>query len=524
MKATSIDQGRFEPTVFGAVRRYWMMVLVIALLTAAAAVGYTLVATEIYRADATVTVPQPLLSEGEASEQYLDSQVLLLKSQDVADRATRIANAELKGNVLSPRDFSAERKSLKITPPEVANPGSYGASIVAVSFTWSNARVAQVSTNAVLQAFDDARVDAITAQGEATVAGIEKAIGDARTRGQIKDLENQRTQTLVNQQVDLARHPTVMWAAEPQLPINANSKRSGAIGLIAGTVLGAGLAYARATRRRCLDDRLDPAAIYDAPLIGEIPAPWADRKHSNWIASADMLPMAADPKSPVAEAFRFAAGWVERIRAASGNQLVVAFVSTDRGAARTSAVANLALAAAESGTSVLAVDADSAEGGLTALLLPGSPPADGFEQVLTGERSVSDCVEVSPLNQHLTVLGSGPAATVRTTGAAYSKAVEGLFGKAKASFDLVLIDSPALLRVADATEIVDNSDAAIIVIGSDESVRDHITMVERLNLVESEVVGYIYRGARRGAWFSRRPRDGGSARIASPEWTFVPSS
>ena len=37
----------------------------------------------------------------------------------------------------------------------------------------------------MLQAFDDARAAAITAQGEATVAGIEKAIEDARTRGQL---------------------------------------------------------------------------------------------------------------------------------------------------------------------------------------------------------------------------------------------------------------------------------------------------------------------------------------------------
>ena len=267
-----VEEGRFEPTVVGAVRRYWLMVGVIALLTTASAVGYTLVVPEVYRADATATVPQTLLSQEEASDQYLDSQVLLLQSQEVADRAARIANAALNENVLSPRDFSGEGKFLEIKAPEGASPGSYGASIVAVSFTWPSARVAQIGTNAVLQAFDDVRAAAIKAQGEAIVAGIEKAIDDARTEGQRKDLLKQRTQTLVNQQIDLARHPTVAWAAEPQVPINGNSQRSGAIGLVIGTVLGAGLAYARASRRRCLDDRLEPAAIYEAPLIGEIPA------------------------------------------------------------------------------------------------------------------------------------------------------------------------------------------------------------------------------------------------------------
>jgi Mrp family chromosome partitioning ATPase/capsular polysaccharide biosynthesis protein len=599
MKATSIEDGRFEPTVVGAVRRYRIMVLVIAALTAASAVGYTLVVPEVYLAQATVTVPQTSLSEEEASDQYLDSQVLLLKSQEVADRAARIANATLNQNVLSARDLSGEGKSLEIKAPEGASPGSYGASIVTVSFTWPSSRVAQVGANAVLQAFDDVRAAAITAQGEAIVAGIEKAIHDARTEGQRKVLLNQRTQALVNQQIDLARHPTVAWAAEPQVPINGNSKRSGAIGLVIGTILGAGLAYARASRRRCFEDRFEPATIYDAPLIGEIPARRAGRSPSladvdekaanritrqmatflakvpvfaigfavvyfavpgeawpleangrnlllgtcfgltllfvgirvvqgarkNWTAAADLLPMAANPQSPVAEAFRFTAGSVERIRAMHSNRLIVAFVSTETGAARSSVVANVALAVAESGTSVLAVDADSAHGGLTALLLPGSPPADGFEQVLAGQRPVSDCIRPSPLNQGLSVLGSGPAPTKRTTGAAHSKAVKKMIAQARASFDLVLIDSPALLRVADAAELVDNSDAAIVVLGPDEPVRDHITMAERLDLVKSKVVGYIYRRARRGPRLARHLRYRGSARVAHrTELPVVPSS
>ena len=527
MKGTGIDQGRFEPTVFGAVRRYWMMVLVIVLLTAAAAVGHSLVVRQVYTASATVTVPQTSQSLDDASDQYLDSQVLLLQSQVVADRAARIANAELNANVLSLDDFRGDNQSLKITPPEGANPGSYGSSLVRLSFTWPNARVAQAGANAVLEAFEDVRVATINAEAEASVAGIEKAMADVRTRSERQDLMNQRTQTLVNHQLDLARRPTIAWAAQPQLPINGNSRIAGAIGLMIGTVLGAGLAYARALRRRSLGDRFDPAAIYYAPLIVEIPSTSAGRKLSSRTATAASLPLTADPQSPLAETLRFAAGYVERILAARSNRLAVAFVSTDTGGARSSVVANLALAVAESGTPVLAVDADYTEGSLTSLLLPGSPPADGFAQVLAGQRSVDDGVQPSPLNERLSVLGSGPAETVRTTGAAYSRAVDELIGKAKAAFDLVLIDSPALLRVADGTELVANSDAAIIVIGSDERVRDHITMAERLDLIKSEVIGYIYQRERRGLRHRRHPRDRSSAPIARqtespdvPSWSW----
>ncbi len=519
MFATEIEQGRFEPTVFGAVRRYWVMVLVIAVLTAGAAVGYSLVQPEVFRAYATVTVPQSTLADGESRDQYFDSQVLLLQSQEVADRAARIANAALNENVLSLRDFAGDGASLEITPPEGGTPGGFGSSLVALTFTWPNSNVAQTGVNAVLQAFDDVRSAAIAAQGTADIAAVERTLRDARAKGQVTDLQNQRTKTLVDLQLALANHPTVAWAPEPQVPINGNSKRSGAIGLLAGFVLGAALAYLRASRRRCLDGRSDPLAIYDAPLLADIPPAGKKGIRAGLTTGADPLPIAADPQSQAAEAFRFAAGRVERIRAAHDDRLAVVFVSADTGTRRSTVVANVALAIAESGTPVLAVDADTTEGGLTDLLLPGSPPADGFEQVVAGCRPMSECIELSPLNPDVTVLRAGHARVKRITGQAYAEAVEKVIAEAKASYQLVLIDSPALLKVANAVELVQDADAAVIVLGPGEAVQDHVTMVERLDEVESDLVGYVYQQAGRGPRFLHRQRERIAALAARPRRT-----
>jgi Mrp family chromosome partitioning ATPase len=502
MGAISVKD-RFEPTVVGAVRRYWMMVLMVALLTAAAAVSFSMVVPEVYRAHATVTVPPMSLSGGEDSSQYLESQVLLLQSPEVADRAARIANGMLNEEVLSASDFAVDAQSLEITPPEGTSPGSYGSGIITVSFTWPDRRVAQAGTNAVLQAFDDARMATITAEAEATVAGIETAIRDARTRGQLKDLVNQRTETLVKQQVDLARHPTVVWATEPQQAVNGNSKRSGAIGLVVGTILGAGLAYALAIRRRPVPDSLSAVEIYDAPLLCEVGA----RKLPVSIWRAEPLPVVAEPQSARAEAFRFAARSVEQTRVALTAPLVVAFVSTRSGSDRSPALANLALASAESGTSVLAVDADPSSGALTDLLLADSAITDGFAQVLNGTRAVSDCIQSSPLNWNLAVLGCGEPCRTRRTGVAYRLAVEELIGKAKASFDLVLIESPALLHVADAAELVSRCDAAVVLVGEDDPVRDHILTAEHLQRVGIDVLGYIYDRSRATHSFAGLAKD-----------------
>jgi Mrp family chromosome partitioning ATPase len=395
---------------------------------------------------------------------------------------------------------------LEITPPEGGTQGGFGSTIIGLTFTWPNSKVAAAGVNAVLQAFDDARAAAIAAQGVADVAAVEQAIRDARTNGQLADLQKQRTQTLVTLQLDLATHPTVDRASAPQVPINGNSKRSAAIGLLAGLVLGAVIAYLRAGRRRCVDDRLDPLAIYDVPLIGEIPPAGKRRMLTGLSADADPLPMAVDPQSPAAEAFRFAAGSVERIRAGRDDSLAVVFVSADSTAERSTVVANVALAVAESGTPVLAVDADATEGILTGLLLPGSPPADGFEQVVAGCRPVSECIEVSPLNADITVLRAGSARVQRITGLAYAEAVQKVIAEAKSSFELVLIDSPGLLTMANAVELVQDSDATVVVLGPGEPVRDHVSMVERLDGVESDLVGYVYRQSGSGPKFVRRLR------------------
>ena len=67
---------------FGAVRRYWVMVLAVAVAGMVEAEGYSLSQAKVYRAYASVTVPSPVSLRNQQAEpaQYLDSQVLLLES------------------------------------------------------------------------------------------------------------------------------------------------------------------------------------------------------------------------------------------------------------------------------------------------------------------------------------------------------------------------------------------------------------------------------------------------------------
>lgn len=246
--AADVDPPRSEPTVFGAIRQYRVLVLAMAILCMVAAVAYSLHQPKIYQVEANVTVPLPASSQPTADPgQYLDSQVLLLQSQGVAEKAAAIANRELGSNVLAASDFYGNHSSMAVVPPTTATPGGYGASIVAVSFEGASPQIAQVGLNAVLQAFDEAVSDAIRAQANATIAGIDTAINESTSPAQTATLETQRTQTVINEQTDLAQTPTA--AVGPTIRANGHWALDGAIGLVAGILVGTALAYVLALRR-----------------------------------------------------------------------------------------------------------------------------------------------------------------------------------------------------------------------------------------------------------------------------------
>ena len=321
-----------------------------------------------------------------------------------------------------------------------------------------------------------ARSAAITAQANATITGIDQALAQTSDKPQQQALLAERAQVVANEHLDLAAHPTLGWAVQPTAPLNGGLKRTAGIGLVIGLVLGGALAYARASRRRGVASREDAAVIYGVPLLGEFPAFEAGNKAlSNQDVASDLLPVITDPHSAAAEAFRFAAGSIEQVRAVRGARLSLVFVSPGAGGGKSIVVANLAFALAGGGTRVLVIDADPAGRGLTTRLLRGTWPDGGLEEILADGLALADCMQPSPFNAEVGVLGCGPGPPL-VTGAARAAAADALLAAAKADFDLVLIDGPALLRTAGAAELIRACDAAITVVSPDEPVRDHAEM------------------------------------------------
>jgi hypothetical protein len=68
----------------------------------------------------------------------------------------------------------------------------------------------------------------------------------------------------------------------------------------------------------------------------------------------------------------------------------------------------------------------------------------------------------------------------------------------------VLIDTPALLQVADATELVSAADAAIIVVNPSDRIAEHLELADRLKPLVPGVAGYLYNRAPARSYVARR--------------------
>jgi Mrp family chromosome partitioning ATPase len=534
--------------VLSALGRYWKLVAVLGLVGALAGLGASKVLTKTYKATVTLAVPadvsEDLLASGGPSISvgtYQANQVALLQSPAVAERAAAIVNTTEHGHVLGAQDlidnvqvFSASSAGGTSSPG--ATPALAGGSgfLQAVSFTWTGSRVATEGATAVVTAYGQVRAQSLRSQASSAVAGINSSIAQVNEQlalvgYSIGVLEGQdqaalaasssgRTvaaappdaavQALLAQQTSLNNRKDQLVSRVDQVQVNEATLISSKVtsvpatvetvigngqvvpyalvGLATGVLLGGVVSYVMARRRRRFEDRFDPEALYRVPLLGDVPAFNRDQL-------ASRLPISTDPTSVAAESFRFVAASL-KVLALSEDSVTLSFVSARSRAGKTVVSANVALALAQTGCRVLAVDADFLRQDLTRTLL-GRVPGSGLVEVMEGRMALDDAVleVISTESGSLEVLPGGlegflvPGMSRRHLGA--------FMVRAKVDHDVVVVDGPPLLEVAYATDLLSSLDAAVMLISHHEPVKDHPAMVGRLKIMDAGVCGYVYNRA-----------------------------
>ena len=259
-------------------------------------------------------------------------------------------------------------------------------------------------------------------------------------------------------------------------------KRNLAVGIAIGIVLG----IAVALLLEALDRRLrDASQVEDAaglPILATVP----------YELSKEGVPTISSPMSVRAEAYRKVRANLAFITD-SGAPRSVAVTSATSSEGKTSLATNLAFACAKSGQRVLLVDADLRRPMVHQYL--SMSPDRGLVEVLGGTATVEDVIQHSPDGTvDVIVAGTIPANPSELLG---SSAMIQLMARWQADYDIVIVDTPPVLPVADTLVLGVLVEGVVLVCRLGETTSDKVRQAkESLEKVHAKVLGVVPNGSK----------------------------
>jgi len=272
-------------------------------------------------------------------------------------------------------------------------------------------------------------------------------------------------------------------ATTPEAPFAPNVPLGVVMGLLAGLGAGVGLVIVQDRMNPCIERPGDAEFYLGIPELGAIPS-WSLDRRTGTIRK-DPLRLAifkrgsgaleSGPKSysSYAEAFRLLLTSI-LFAGRHGKTQVLVVTSPSPSEGKSTVVSNLAAAYAETGRSVLVIDCDMArprqheilaipnESGLGALLAQ----TDSLDA-----RSVSLAIRGTQL-PGVNVLPFGDPEGGASANLLHSKRFPELIDLARERFDVVLIDTPPMLYMADSRIVGSLADGVVLVIRARRTMRE----------------------------------------------------
>lgn len=437
------------------------------------------------------------------AERYVPQQAERVTSQAVLTRASdlldgRLTVAELRNAVSASAE--AEFDVVAVT----ATDGSAGGA----------ADIADAAATAYRQVAEEAALaDAETAIEELQQvrAGLEQRIGDLEAQLPPPSVLSNRDPVLDNrldavteQLLDLeARAQSIQVDASvfgdgveqlesanvPERPISPTPTRDAALAAVLAGALAAAFAYWRSARSQRTESGNDAARILRAPLLAEIQEYRTTK--SEWLAGR----APADPAA--VEAYQFVLQSLEYALDEVGGSSVL-ITSASPGDGKTATALQLSMAAGRAGRDTLLVDADLRAHGLSRLLRSDDSP--GLTDLATLDHTLDASVRSVPVSEslRLPVVAAGrpvadPSGFFRSVG--FRQALQRL----KQHSDLLLVDSPPLLAVAETSIIAGHIDGILLVVNRGTPLALLEQVRDRLAFTSSPLLGFVYNRSAAGA-------------------------
>ena len=487
-------------------------------------------ANEIYSTTAALTIGQ--------SPSFSTSGLAVGRAVDpVREMATQlqvIRSSEVSGQVADVLGPAADR----ITSVSATNVGQ--TDIVALTVQSVDPRVAAAAANAYAETYIEQRqnvaagvlaqrqaeIEALTAEAEAKIAELEPQIdalttqvailepqvlgnpaASAELRAQYASATTDRDAILRERETQSAKVSALQEQADqlevavalqgdtgtaiierasiPGSPISPTPRQDAMVAAAIGLILGLGLAYGR----EALDDRIHDVAalekaVPDVAVLATTPKVKGNKQ------GALVVPVLHTPSSLAAERFRTLRSGVE-FSLHQQDHVTLLVTSAWGTEGKSTTVANLAASLAKAGRRVAVIDADLRRPKLAKCF--GTPNDVGLSSFLAGEVERQEILHNVDLGGHnLIVIPSGPTPwnPAELLG---TPAMAQLCDSLSRSVDVLIIDSPPVLPVADALVLARSSDAVLFVVNARHTRVSRLKeAINRIVRTETPILGLVF--------------------------------
>ena len=304
-----------------------------------------------------------------------------------------------------------------------------------------------------------------------TVQAGSEALADAVTGAFIKYVPEEISLSLKPDSIE------IITLSKDVVQVAPNTLSNAATGFFVGLALACVIALLMELLNNRFKSTVDVKSHLDYPVIGVVPQ----------VGPSVLLPYGLDKSGRFAEAFNALQAVIHYARQNKPLKTII-IISPQPGDGRTAVVLNLAAAMRTEHSSILLVDADYRTPGLSGILYPNKPDANGLSAVLSGSTRLADCVQSL---DGVDVLISGPAPN-KPSEALQSEAMRSFIEEASRSYDTILFDVPALTMYSDAVTLLPLMDVAIFVVRHNYTTFEAAAFAkERMELVNTCVIGCV---------------------------------
>ncbi|MET0928239.1 MAG: polysaccharide biosynthesis tyrosine autokinase [Aeromicrobium sp.] len=261
-----------------------------------------------------------------------------------------------------------------------------------------------------------------------------------------------------------------------QTPVSPNVPLNLTVGFMLSLFIGIAGSVLRDLLDRTVKSRTDAEELTGTAVLATLPFDRQVKRHA----------LSTEGHGALAEAFRVLRTNLQFTNLdAKVESILVSSAVPDEG--KTLVATNLAMSIAQSGRSVLLIDADMRNPNVAELL--GLENSVGLMTVLIGRSTLDEATQ--PHASGINFLGTGPRppnpAEVLDT-----QAMRDLLQRAGADYDVVILDAPPMLPVADASILMREVDGALMLVRYGSTTREQLRLaVARIETVGGRLFGTI---------------------------------